>query len=101
METAQLIGFIISLVGGVAIITSTAIGTVVWWGWKRIITGQSEMTSKLQELAIAVAKICGNVEQGLQWQELHTKVDDRREVDNAEDHLRISDLIEKLRAGGL
>lgn len=78
-------------------VTCGVVSTVIWWGFRRMIheqdrtvtaavNGQAELAQELHALALAIAKICGNVEKSVMWQELHDKQDQERHEMNVSDH---------------
>lgn len=72
------------------------LGTLVWWGIRRLVDGQGHLGAQLSKLDIAVAKICGNLEMVSQWQILHEDKDELRQSANTNELSRTREAIEKL-----
>jgi hypothetical protein len=84
----------ISIVGTAVTIVAGMAG----WAFRRMVKAQDRVAMQMQELSIAIAKICGNVETGIVWQNLHSRQDDERQAINVAADSRLLDLIVKLSA---
>jgi plasmid maintenance system antidote protein VapI len=89
-------------------VTCGIVSAVIWWGFRRMIheqdrtvnaavTGQSSLAVELHNLALSLAKICGNVERSVMWQELHDKQDQERHDSNTDAHKELTKEIMSLR----
>lgn len=84
------------------------IGTIIWWGFQRMVQGQDAITKQLaagqhalaqqvSTLSLSVVKICGNVEKAVVVQEQHKDICDERHDLNVEEHKNVWGVIEKIR----
>jgi hypothetical protein len=80
-----------------AVLAAGALTTVVWWGFRRVVEQQKELTIQMNALAISIAKICGNVEQGLLWQTMHADLDNVRDNVNVKEHANLQASVERVR----
>lgn len=66
-----------------------AIGTVAWWGIRRIVSGQDLINQTLVQISDRLAQINGRVGKVETWTEMHENQDDERHqhLDKVQDAL--------------
>jgi len=72
------------------------IGTVAWWGFRRMVAGQDAMAKQLAELTVSLAVVCGNVTQSGQWQVQHEEKDVLRHASNVKETYELRDMLQSV-----
>lgn len=75
----------------------TALVTVLWWGLRQLVHSQLELGKKIGDLSVSVAKICGNIETSIQWQESHEEKDLMRHQQHANEAGLMRVAVERIR----